>query len=419
VKILVITNLFPPEFIGGYELGCAQMVGELRSRGHEVRVVTSVSAEAQGGEASIDRVLELPPIYNPDRMQMSSPELNRYFNVLSAAVNPANLRALGRIVDEFAPDVCYLWNILGLGGLGILALLKHHGVGWVWHIMDTIPRQMSGFATAGPELARELNNVFPGRYISCSSHVLGEIRVGEVDLGDHVHVIPNWLHGPRSPTRTSFFAGGRLRVLSASGTLCEPKGTHILIEAAALLRERGFANFTIDLYGRIEDARFRRMVLEHGVEELVNLKGSRPHADLIQLYRTYDVFAFPTWSREPSAFAPLEAAGAGCVPVITDTCGNAEWMIHGVDCLKARRDPVHFADRIEQILDRQWDLAALGTRAQSVAWREFHITTAADSVERVLGETQDDRRPSRGSATEFFNLARFAEGLIQTLIVES
>ena len=41
MRILVISNFYPPHHIGGYELGCRDVVGELRARGHDVRVLTS------------------------------------------------------------------------------------------------------------------------------------------------------------------------------------------------------------------------------------------------------------------------------------------------------------------------------------------------------------------------------------------
>ena len=42
MKVLAISNLYPPDLMGGYELGCRQMVEALCRRGHEVRVLTTV-----------------------------------------------------------------------------------------------------------------------------------------------------------------------------------------------------------------------------------------------------------------------------------------------------------------------------------------------------------------------------------------
>lgn len=416
MRILVITNLFPPEFLGGYELGCAQMADCLRSRGHEVLVVTSVSPGEDGEQ--VERVLELPPIYNPDRMNVIGPDMHRSLQVTASAVNPANVRALATIITRLRPDVVYLWNIHGLGGIGILHLLSQQGLAWVWHIMDSIPLQMSRFAVSGSQIASELSEIFPGRYIACSSHILGEIESGGVNLGNKVAVIPNWTHGQPLPRRREFFKRGHLRMMSACGILSEEKGTHIAIETASRLRDDGYSNFTIDLYGRIVGSRFRAMVHEHDVAPFVRLMGSRPHAEILELYSDYDVFIFPTWDREPAAFAPLEAASAGCVPLFSAGCGNAEWMIDGVDCIKAPRDAISFAIAVERILCGDLDLEALGRRAQSVAWREFHISRAANTVERILLDAAADRRPPRGPVSDAYDFARFAEGVVQVLVAE-
>lgn len=420
MKVLAVTNLYPPEFLGGYELACAQMVSALRSAGHEVVVVTSVPVGAIDlHEPGLSRVLELPPIYDGAQMQSVSTETRQYFHLHSCTVNAANVRALGATIEEFRPDVAYLWNVLGIGGLAVLGLLDHQGVPWVWHLADATPRELCGFGTTGPEVARELGRVFPGRYIVCSSHVLGEIRAAGVELGGRVDVIPNWVYGSAPPPRSEFFGGGELRILTASGTLVEAKGTHILIEAAARLRDHGFANFTIDIYGQENDPRFRGLVHRHDVAGLVRLMGPRSHEEMIELYHGYDVFAFPTWTREPTAFAPLEAASAGCVPLFTHDCGNAEWMIDEVDCLKAPRTADAFAHRLAQILVGDVDVAAIGRRAQAVVWREFHISAAAAQVEAILTAAAAERRVPRGNAGEYYALARYAEGVLHALLQEA
>ena len=41
MRILLINNLFPPGFIGGYELGVYDVARGLQAAGHDVRVITS------------------------------------------------------------------------------------------------------------------------------------------------------------------------------------------------------------------------------------------------------------------------------------------------------------------------------------------------------------------------------------------
>ena len=42
MKILVVTNLYPPYYRGGYEIRCAQVAEALHASGYDVRVLTSV-----------------------------------------------------------------------------------------------------------------------------------------------------------------------------------------------------------------------------------------------------------------------------------------------------------------------------------------------------------------------------------------
>ncbi len=418
----MISNLFPPEFLGGYELGCEQMVRELRSYGHEVRVITSGSPLAASRQSDgVERDLELAPIYSLERLLSVSPSLLQFFHQRSRIVNPNNALRIARTIEEFQPDVAYLWNLLGLGGLGVLALLAAEGVQWVWHVMDAIPAELCADTGtgAGPALARELSRVFPGRYVMCSSHVLGEIRATGVGLDERVHVLPNWVTGDPPPPRREFFASGELRMIAASGVLCEPKGTHIVIETAARLRDQGYANFSIDIYGSEQDARFRRQLHEHRVADLVHLKGPRSHRELLKLFDSYDMFLFPSWSREPFGFAPLEAAAAGCVPMVSADCGIAEWLVGDVDCLKAGRDAEQFARRIGAVLRNEIDLEILGRRAQTVAWRDFHISRTGRAVEELLRQAAAERRPSPAEPGDFVALAGFAEVLIQALAEET
>jgi len=51
VKILVVTNLYPPHYIGGYELRCEVAVKALRARGHDVAVLTSNHGVTDGAPA--------------------------------------------------------------------------------------------------------------------------------------------------------------------------------------------------------------------------------------------------------------------------------------------------------------------------------------------------------------------------------
>ena len=420
MKVLVVSNFYPPDGIGGYELGCAQMVDALSGRGHDVRVLTATSAIAsREHDPHVLRELTLPPIYSDAEMQALGHDILTYLHTSARTVNEGNLSILAGELDGFEPDVVYLWNILGLGGLGVLALLAHQGIPWVWHLEDRVPAELCFYAEYRRQLTTVFGDFFPGSYISCSSHLLGELKTYGIELGEQVQVIPNWVVGERLPSRRDPYSGGELRILSASGTLTEQKGTRILIEAAAQLRSSGLANFTIDMCGREATPEWRELILRLDLADRVRLIGLRSHAEMLALYHEYDVFAFPTWTREPFGFVALEAAAAGCLPVVTADSGISEWLIDGVDCLTAQRDAGAFARRFAEILRGEVDFAAVVARGQASAWHYFHVDTAVQQVESVLDAARVDTRTPRGSLGEFFSLARFAEGMAQTLVLEA
>ena len=255
------------------------MVRALISLGHELCVVTAAGdgdgllpGSPTAPDHRVHRVFELQPIYDVALMDSLAAAERDEVHRRSNYLNLANVQALQSLIAEFEPDVVYLWNLLGLGGLGVLALLAHAGLPWVWHLMDVIPAQLTRFGVGRDQLSRELANFFPGTFILCSDHLLGELLIEGVELGGDVVVIPNWIAVDAVPPRRQPDAAGPLRVMTASGTLAEAKGTHIVIEAAARARALG-ADFTVDIFGREEDGRFRALSARLGVDEIVRFMG--------------------------------------------------------------------------------------------------------------------------------------------------
>jgi glycosyltransferase involved in cell wall biosynthesis len=292
-------------------------------------------------------------------------------------------------VADFAPDVAYLWNLLGVGGLGLVGWLEARAIPWVWHLMDAVPRQLCAVDEDPlPRAAEAFAATASGSYLACSRHVLGEIRRGGFELPGTVRLVPNWVAGELPAPRMSFYSPGEreLRITTAVGVLVEHKGIDILIDAAYRLRMATDEPFSVDIYGREDDDRFRALASERGLEDLVGFNGIVEQRELMRRLSSYDVFAFPTEWREPFAFAPLEAAAAGSVPLISGTCGNAEWTVDRVHCLKAARDAQAFAKALKAILDGELPLAPIARRAQAMVRSSFALAAVYPRIEAALRE---------------------------------
>ena len=151
----------------------------------------------------------------------------------------------------------------------------------------------------------------------------------------------------------------------------------------------------------------------------MKFKGSRPQAEIGRLFPLYDLFAFPTWHREPFAFAPLEASWRGCVPLMSQLSGNAEWAVHGVHALKADRNPKAFADSFESVLTGTTDLGPVSRRAAAVIGRDFHLDAQIPKIERALAEVAARPRTGAGTAAEAYRMALLAEKLTRVLVQEA
>jgi glycosyltransferase involved in cell wall biosynthesis len=421
LRVLVLSNLYAPDFMGGYELGCRQAAEALVAAGHDVLVLTSApripGRLAPGdGKVAVRRALHLADVYTPYLQEGVSPLTLCLRHAAANLVQAFNVHVLLEVLEVFSPQVVYLWNLVGLGGLGLVACLHHRGVPWVWHLMDRVPRDLCNLPfipdVAGP-LASAAAPLMAGQFLACSRRVAEETERHAPLLQAGVELVPNWVTQKPLPRRRWYRPGGRLRIATAAGRLGAEKGTDRLLYAAALLRRGGHDNFLIDLNGLVDGDELPRLVREEGLEGHVRFRGLRPTEELTRLYAGCDVFAFPTWTREPFGFAPLEAAAQGCVPLITDDCGIGEWLVDGVHCLKASRTAEAFAGVLADVLDGRIDLRPLGRRASAVVGRDFHLRRVLPAIEAALRRAAGQRRTPLGPPAEAYHLAVLGEKLAE------
>ena len=339
----------------------------------------------------------------------------------SRFVDAHNVYELTQAIQDWAPDVAYLGNLVGIGGLGIVGALQHLRLPWVWQLGDCVPVLIcAGRRGPYPRLAEEFSRTAEGSYICVSETVRREVEQQGIRLNGRVELLPYWITGARSQPRENYFTGGHLRIMSA-GSVNRDKGIGILIEAADRLRSLGIKNFSVDIYGKIGDQSLPHLIRHLDLDEIVRLKGPRPHTELLERYSEYDIFAFPTLKREPFGIVPIEAAARGCVPLITSRCGVAEWLVHGVHCLKAERSSEAFAETLHAVATGTIPLGPIARRATELAWREFHLDVILPKIEAVLvvssrtGSCSVDPK----TAADLYRLARMAEQLTEGLVEES
>lgn len=423
MRILVISNLYPPDVMGGYEVCCEQMVRALRQRGHELRVLTTASRLPMGAgdPGYVARRLKLVDIWSTYGYQNSRPIVAHLNQNESHRISAHNVRLL---LDELAavrPDVVFLHMILGIGAMGILGTLSHQGVPWVWQLGDDVPVKMCRLGDGlVPEFVRAFGRLEGGRFIAVSQQLLDAIGGSGVSLPGPVTVIPNGVPGPFPPRHRFYEPGDPLRLVHAAGVL-DPgidKGTNLAIDCVALLRDRGI-EATLDIFGLEKGPAFAQQIAARDLTDRVRLGGFLPATELVGRYVDYDLFLFPTRPGEPFGMAPLEAAARGCVPLISEVCGVAEWLVDGAHLLKAPRHVEAFADVLERVHEGSINLARLARRSAPVVREFFSIDSLIGSTESVLRAAAESRRRPGAHPDETYRLAVLAEKLSRSIIQTS
>jgi glycosyltransferase involved in cell wall biosynthesis len=109
MKILFISNKYPPLNDGGYQAVCHEVANQLIVRGHKVTVLTSPPLKREDHqESSVYRELRLEsPIYPHSAKRALRYHINRHFN----------FRAVKKVILETEPDVVVIWGMFELSRL--------------------------------------------------------------------------------------------------------------------------------------------------------------------------------------------------------------------------------------------------------------------------------------------------------------
>lgn len=416
MRILTISNLYPPERFGGWELQCKQMVDELRRRGHDVRVLTSTPRvfEQASDDAGVERLLRLEESWDPALIGSDAPVRR----VRRTLVDPHNVEILHQRIEAFTPDVVYVWNLLGLGALAMLLALQKRRIPWAVHLGDALPLNFASMAFSDHlRFARLLFPLLEGTWISCSQALLDESAAGDAVVRGNVVTLPNWITGERPALRDTWFLPGTTLRCAYSGQIITLKGIGIILESIATLVAEGL-RVEVDLYGDgLQRFQYESMALELGLRDVVRFHGQVPQEAVMSALGDHDVFLFPTEMREPFGVAPLEAAAAGCVPLVTGGAGICEWLVSGVHLLTVRRDAADLTRSLRSIIDGTVPLAPIGKRGQRLVRDEFHVDVVARAVDALLrAEAERPHESPEMSWRDIGRWARLTELLADSLI---
>ncbi|MGH2785978.1 MAG: glycosyltransferase family 4 protein [Actinomycetota bacterium] len=410
-RILVITNMYPPHHLGGYELSCRDVMDRLRDRGHDIEVLTTVmrlpgvADLPDEREHGIHRELS----FYWDDHRLLTPSFRR-----KLAMERGNQRTLEGAIVRHRPEVVSAWA-MGAMSLGLLTTVVERNIPLVLNLGDEWPWY-------GPNIDAWMRPFLQHPLVARVVRLATGVPTSLPDLGEHaafcyvsemirrsVESKTHWKPRVAGVTYSGFDATDfpipdeppperpwRWRLLHV-GRLDERKGVHIAIRALAHLP----ASATLDIVGRGDEryaASLRALVAELGLGDRVRFSVSDRVA-LRSRYHDADACVFPSVWEEPFGLVPLEAMACGTPVVATATGGSGEFLLDGANCLVVpKEDPEGTASAIASLAAnpaRRARLVAGGLRTA----REFSLERYADVLEEwhvaAAGRFANGRPPDR------------------------
>ncbi len=400
MRILLLSNLYPPHVLGGAEIVARDYAVQLATLGHEVTVLTSfygLSKPEQDGH--ILRTLHYTPAAHVDRGRPLWQQLGLLSDYYRYFHHPASVRELRRVIAETRPDVLYIWEITGLGMNSLLHALHDIHIPVVFHL-ESYWLQYALTAETGQTRLRTkqlkkllIGNVPALHYtsiIAASEAVKQEYTAAGCDP-NRIEVIYNgidarFLDTPRSSSETD--GSDEIRLIYV-GRLCDEKGVHIILKALDMLvNEQGRRNFHLDIFGEGDEAYVKELhafLNEKRLSERVTFHGKVPQEQLIRAYDRATIMLIPSIWKEPFGLVVAEGMARG-LPVITSNLGGpAEIVTHGVDGLLTEPGDVQaVAAAIAQLADDSALRVRLTHAARATVQERFMIEKNARRVEAHL-----------------------------------
>lgn len=406
MKILILSNFFPPARPGGYTQWCHEVSERLAHKGHTIGVLTSryELAKAPANEQSTYRLLHLEgdlDYYQP-----------LHFFTGWKKQHQENLAILEEIVKSFAPDLIFVWGMWALSK-SLPALAEQLLPGRVvYYLSDYWPAAVDMHTTYWRSPAQNRPMQLPKRVLSrvamsilsreaqlrpkfeqviCVSNRVRELLL---QSGVPVHNA-RIIHGGTNVERFAGvnernFGSGHLKLLYA-GQLVRHKGVHTAIEAMAkLVNEQKVTQVNLTIVGSGHpdyEAYLRNLIAREGLKEFVTFHGPASKEQMPALFQQFEVLIFPSIYEEPLARVTQEAMAAALVVVGTTTGGTKEILRNGETGLTFEpEDAAGLAEQINRLIIDPDLCQRLAKTGRKTVLEHFTLDKMVNEIEAYLVE---------------------------------
>ncbi|HEY3423769.1 MAG TPA: glycosyltransferase family 4 protein [Negativicutes bacterium] len=359
MKILFITDRYPPHYEGGYELNCEITARGLTRNGHNVVVLTSnYGVKTPMNETDIYRTLYC--LHTSTNIGFS----RRLAHVSNSLLSRLNYFIAKKIIHNVKPDLAFIWRMGSVSFFPISAVQAAeipvvYSMGDYWlleYIKDfnnsNLLKKLYRDIIHGGIAFRKLD-------ISDIVSVSEALKKSYVDQGvpaNNITVISRGI--PEQHILPQSFAEERRthrsRMLYA-GRIVPEKGAHIAITAIHYLVNTLQKEVTLDLIGSGPPSylnELNSLIERLGLAKHVVMKGQITRDSLFDAYLSYDIMLMPVLWEEPLGNTVIEAMARG-LPVIASRMGGIpEIITNGMNgLLVAPNDPYALAEAMLKLME--------------------------------------------------------------------
>ncbi len=422
MKLVVFSNLWPPNFIGGYEIGASHVVSELRRRGHEVVVLST-----HGYHLVRQNYYEYKAHNEDDKKDIVDVgmcvfgDFNKFRNDHPLAFRSGLIRSIFarqrylKAIRKFHPDAFLVFNPVGVVtsviddlascsrdlNAPVFAYVSDH---WLhsWPNIHPLASLIRSYMTSG-----KWSDRFLGRVIRKSAEKAG-LLPQQTPLIDHYLFCSRFiqeLSRPKyvgiagksilhwglpdietiRPVPPDHFRRSNPLTLIYAGQILEHKGLPVIIRALRYCRVPHKLVVIGDDQGDYVD-HCKNIAGKLGVLQQIQFTGTKPPSDMFAVLKNSgQVLVAPSLWDEPFSIVVLEGMGVGLPVVASATGGTPEAIREGNTGLLFERDHHRQLAQIIDRLNEDRDLCErLGRQARKQVFQRFTMAKMADQLEGII-----------------------------------
>lgn len=406
MRILVVSNYYPPLEMGGWPQLTCDIVDRLRERGHKLLVLTSRHQRERltAPEKDIHRVL-YPESADRDHYHPHYVLTDRWHE-------HENSRFLKEAFNSFIPEVLFihgLWNMSCRVALDAERLCPNRVVYYMasnWPIeMDAhtsywttptkrpwlrLPKKLVGALVQKNLLSSAIGQTLKFDRVLCVSKYIQDCLIHQLGLPvQHTQVLYNGIDvnafSPRPYKRND---DNDLKLIYAGG-FWEHKGVFSAIEAIDHLVNRlGVRNIHLALVGAGHPeyvAKMKRQISELDLEDFVSFTDRVPRGQMPSLLQAYDILLFPSTGPEALARIVQEAMACGVLVIGSTAGGTPEILQDGKNGLAFKAgDAKMLAEKIALAASNRELRDCLTRAARCTVEERFTIEGMVDRLEEYF-----------------------------------